>query len=100
MQSTFKYKRLHGAFNTSYVNFHEGKKKTKIGLSCKQSPATPFHSEFIITLNLLLLLAHLQVLLAGSECKIILMGGPLGIEQKFRSFTGGSQWSMASCRAP
>lgn len=63
------------------VNFQEGKKKTQV-FHGKQSPTTPFHSEFIITLNLLLLLAHLQVLLAGSECKIILMGGSPGNRAK------------------
>lgn len=46
--------------------------------------------------NLPLFLACLQVLLAGSECKIILMGDPLGVEKKFWAFTG-SQWRKASC---
>lgn len=44
----------------------------------KRSQTTPFHLEFIIMLNLLLLLACVQVLLAGSECQIILMGGSPG----------------------
>lgn len=63
------------------VDFQQGGKKWTFHE--KQSRTTPFNLEFIIMPNLPLFLACLQVLLAGSECKIILMGGPLGVEKKF-----------------